>query len=353
MSKIKYVGETALNALVAKIKSITGTITGVMRFVGSLKELPKDNSSYMKGDVILVGTKEYVLNETDGNKVWVEIGDEGLWLSKNDIITNFVLVDEKTTNVTLATIANSSISLKFDFSNFVTSSKLTTAINGVISNVQNLLKNMVTNDKLDAYIKKEDVILHNNSDEIFLPKNNDKIISKNILTIGNKSVVVTIDFNDIYSQIDNINQTIIRANIVRRDFFEQNFKFTDSNRSINQKYLMEGAREVTTIIDLSDVYSKIDEIKNQYVKKDSTNVFTDPYLIKLDGDKPIDLVLNGVTQIATFNSNEPGNSVTLNTEKFVSDLKAEFINTGFVHDDSGTKTTFEEITYEEVENLFK
>lgn len=310
MSNIKYVGETALNALVEKIKSITGTVTGVMRFVGSLKELPKDNTSYNKGDVILVGTKEYVLNETDGNKVWVEIGDEGLWLNKYDIITDLNIVDEKTTHVTLATIANKDISLKFDFSNLVTKDILNTAINVITSNVQSLLKNMVTNDKLDTYIKKEDVILHNNSDEIFLPKNNNKIISKNILTIGDKSVVVTIDFNDIYNNIDSI------------------------------------SKDMTNMININEFETRINEIKSIISKQghfvSSSNTTQDGH---------IQLLLKGSTPIAHIkNTNQ---DIVLDIEKFVKDLRAHLIDTGFVHDDSNTKTTFEEITYEEVENLFK
>lgn len=341
MSKIKYVGETALNALVEKIKSITGTVTGVMRFIGSLKELPKDNTSYNKGDVILVGTKEYVLNETDGNKVWVEIGDEGLWLSKNAIEQirrpKPQQVTDNTNSLYVFTVNGEAINLDVDFSKMASKDFVNTQLDDYNNVVNNQLKNFIRTDVPRQTIT---TFKFNSIDK--------QSITNYAIKIDSIESKLTIDLSDVYNQIANI-----KRDVVRRDFFEQMFQFNDSNHSINQKYLIEGGRTVTTIIDLSDVYGKIDEIKNQYVKKDSTNVFTDPYLIKLNGDEPIDLVLNGVTQIATFNSNEPGNSVTLNTEKFVSDLKAEFINTGFVHDDSNTKTTFEEITYEEVENLFK
>lgn len=304
MSNIKYVGETALNALVAKIKSITGTVTGVMRFVGSLKELPKDNTSYNKGDVILVGTKEYVLNETDGNKVWVEIGDEGLWLNKYDIITDLNIVNEKTTHVKLATIADKDISLKFDFSNFVTSSKLAAAIN----NVTNNMKMFVARTELDNFVRKESIIPHNdNNDDVFSPNETNKFISKNILTIDDKEVVVSISFDDIYNQIDNIADSYITLE-----------KF---NKDIN--YI------------------------NNFIK-------TLKYFVEIDNassDGHIPLNVKDDTIIAHVNNSTK--DVVLNTKKFVEDLKTEFINTGFVHDDSGTKTTFEEITYEEVENLFK
>lgn len=342
MTNIKYVGETALNALVAKIKSITGTVTGVMRFVGSLKELPKDNTSYNKGDVILVGTKEYVLNETDGNKVWVEIGDEGLWLSKNAIdqirIPKPQQVTDNINSLYVFSVNNEAINLNVDFSKMASKDFVNNLITSFDDSIDNRLKNFI-----------EKTVPYSSNTTYKFNSTDKQSITLPVLQIEAIKSNVTIDLSDVYNQINSI-----KANNTEYDFYEPTFEFNDNNgHKIKQKYVINEGKEAGITIDLTDVYSKIDEIKNQYVKKDSTNVFTDPYLIKLDGDKPIDLVLNGVTQIATFNSNEPGNCVTLNTEKFVSDLKAEFINTGFVHDDSNTKTTFEEITYEEVENLFK
>lgn len=277
MSKIKYVGETALNVLVAKIKSITGTITGVMRFVGSLKELPKDNTSYNKGDVILVGTKEYVLNETDGNKVWVEIGDEGLWISKNDVKANYVGVNEKTTSVKLGIVGNNVFSINFDFSNFITKDKLDNIVN--------------------AFVEKSTI--HFNVDNNFKFTDDNQKISKDIVVINDKGVEVEIDLTDVYNNILVIKNMITRINNELKD-----------------------------------------NMKSYFIK--SSNITDDGH---------ISLNLKDDTAIAHIQKDNK--DIVLNTKKFVEDLKTEFINTGFVHDNSNTKTTFEEITYEEVEKLFK
>ena len=292
MSNIKYVGETALNALVAKIKSITGTVTGVMRFVGSLKELPKDNTSYNKGDVILVGTKEYVLNETDGNKVWVEIGDEGLWLSKTAIVQKIKPEPQKVTDNTnslyVFTVNDIDINLDADFS---------------------------------------------------------EMASKRF--VGNQ--LKTLDEN-IKSYVDN--------NYISRTFASTRkviYKFDNINGyNINNTIIEVGGIKSEITIDLNDVYNKIDAIKTNSISNiEVNNILNKRNVLVKNGNGNIKLNLKGYTDIAYVNGPESHEIVTLDTEKFVKDLKTEFINTGFVHDDSNTKTTFEEITYEEVENLFK
>lgn len=308
MSNIKYVGETALNALVAKIKSITGTVTGVMRFVGSLKELPEDNTSYNKGDVILVGTKEYVLNETDGNKVWIEIGDEGMWLDKNTIQIEHPTITNSSKKVDLGTIDGRQIGFIVDFSNLVTEDRLNDSITKAIKSITDNLSMFVARTELDNFVRKESIIAHNDSnDDVFSPNKANKFISKNILTIDDKEVFVSISFDDIYNQIDSITKNYITS---------ENF-----NRII---------RNVNNNI----------AILKYFVERDNAS---------FDGHIPLNV--KDDTIIAHVNNSTK--DVVLNTKKFVEDLKTEFINTGFVHDDSNTKTTFEEITYEEVENLFK
>lgn len=349
MSKIKYVGETALNALIEKIKSITGTVTGVMRFIGSLKELPKDNTSYNKGDVILVGTKEYVLNETDGNKVWVEIGDEGLWLSKNAIEQirrpKPQQVTDNTNSLYVFSVNGEAINLDVDFSKMASKDFVNNLITSFDNTIDNRLKNFI---EKTVPLEFNTTYKFNSTDK--------QSITLPILQIGAIESKATIDISDVYNQINSI-----KTNNVKLDFFEQIFEFTDSKRSINQKYLIEGARTVTTLIDLSDVYSKIDFIKTNYLKIDNFNNviynlenkmkghFTKSSNITSDGHIPLSLTDN--TPIA--HTDDIKKDIVLDTKKFVEDLKTEFINTGFVHDDSNTKTTFEEITYEEVENLFK
>lgn len=62
------------DALDGRIDTLEGQITGLsgaMHFKGVKAELPADVSGYKPGDVIIVGEKEYVLNETN----FVEFGD--------------------------------------------------------------------------------------------------------------------------------------------------------------------------------------------------------------------------------------------------------------------------------------
>lgn len=59
----------------ATMKDITDTmanLNGAMRFKGVEDKVPTDNTGYIGGDVIIVGTKEYVFDGTN----WIELGDE-------------------------------------------------------------------------------------------------------------------------------------------------------------------------------------------------------------------------------------------------------------------------------------
>ena len=79
------------------LKSQIGGVTGALHFKGVVAELPEDLSTYNEGDVILVGNKEYVCNDEDGTKSWVELGDEGSYALKTTTINGQPL----SANVTL------------------------------------------------------------------------------------------------------------------------------------------------------------------------------------------------------------------------------------------------------------
>lgn len=74
------------------VKASVADLAGAMHFEGVVTgdTLP-DASGYAKGDVILMGTKEYV---HDGSK-WVELGDEGIYLTTAAAEANYV--QKKTT----------------------------------------------------------------------------------------------------------------------------------------------------------------------------------------------------------------------------------------------------------------
>ena len=62
----------------AQVQAAIAGLSGAMHFVGKLDAVPETVSGYKSGDVILVGTKEYVC---DGAK-WVELGDESIYALK-------------------------------------------------------------------------------------------------------------------------------------------------------------------------------------------------------------------------------------------------------------------------------
>lgn len=68
------------------LKNQIGGVTGALHFKGVVAELPVDLSTYNEGDVILVGNKEYVCNDEDGTKSWIELGDEGSYALKTTTV---------------------------------------------------------------------------------------------------------------------------------------------------------------------------------------------------------------------------------------------------------------------------
>lgn len=78
--------ESGLVKDVNDLKGQIGGVTGALHFKGVVAELPVDLSTYNEGDVILVDKKEYVCNDEDGTKSWVELGDEGSYALKTTTI---------------------------------------------------------------------------------------------------------------------------------------------------------------------------------------------------------------------------------------------------------------------------
>ena len=67
-----YNAETNKAATMSDITDTIANLNGAMRFKGVKDSVPTDNTGYIGGDVIIVGTKEHVF---DGEN-WVELGDE-------------------------------------------------------------------------------------------------------------------------------------------------------------------------------------------------------------------------------------------------------------------------------------
>lgn len=67
-----YNAENNKAATMSDITNTLANLNGAMRFKGVKESVPADNSDYISGDVIIVGTKEYVFDGTN----WIELGDE-------------------------------------------------------------------------------------------------------------------------------------------------------------------------------------------------------------------------------------------------------------------------------------
>lgn len=63
----------------AQVQAAIAGLSGAMHFRGVIESLPGTTEGYEDGDVILVGTKEYVCSAGK----WVELGDEGIYALKS------------------------------------------------------------------------------------------------------------------------------------------------------------------------------------------------------------------------------------------------------------------------------
>ena len=103
-----YNAESNKAATMSDITNTLANLNGAMRFKGVKESVPADSSDYISGDVIIVGTKEYVFDGTN----WVELGDEttaGTLIS--GITSNSTSTANKT--VTAHTQANGVVTLTY------------------------------------------------------------------------------------------------------------------------------------------------------------------------------------------------------------------------------------------------
>ena len=103
-----YNAESNKAATMSDITDTLANLNGAMRFKGVKDSVPTDNSGYISGDVIIVGTKEYVFDGTN----WIELGDEttaGTLIT--GITSNSTSTADKT--VTAHTQANGVVTLTY------------------------------------------------------------------------------------------------------------------------------------------------------------------------------------------------------------------------------------------------
>lgn len=77
-NEYKTANDAAVGANADEIKSLKSAVSSAMHFIGEKAEVPT-SGEFADGDVILVGSKEYVYGTKVGTdqKGWIELGDEG------------------------------------------------------------------------------------------------------------------------------------------------------------------------------------------------------------------------------------------------------------------------------------
>lgn len=81
LNSYKTDNDAKVSANASAISALQEAMKSGVTFKGKLTSLP-EASSYSNGDLIIVGTKEYICLVSGSTKSWVELGDEGTHLTK-------------------------------------------------------------------------------------------------------------------------------------------------------------------------------------------------------------------------------------------------------------------------------
>lgn len=89
LNSYKTSNDAKVSANASAISALQEAMKSGVTFKGKLDKLP-DASTYSNGDLIIVGTKEYICLATGATKSWIELGDEGTHLTKATADTYYV-----------------------------------------------------------------------------------------------------------------------------------------------------------------------------------------------------------------------------------------------------------------------
>lgn len=81
LNSYKTANDAKVSANASAISALQEAMKSGVTFKGKLDTLPAA-SAYNNGDLIIVGTKEYICLVSGSNKSWIELGDEGTHLTK-------------------------------------------------------------------------------------------------------------------------------------------------------------------------------------------------------------------------------------------------------------------------------
>ena len=104
LNSYKTANDAKVSANASAISALQEAMKSGVTFKGKLDTLPAA-SSYSNGDLIIVGTKEYICLVSGSAKSWVELGDEGTHLTKSTadgyyVAKNAAITDGTGTKIT-------------------------------------------------------------------------------------------------------------------------------------------------------------------------------------------------------------------------------------------------------------
>lgn len=148
---------------IADLKTKISGITGAMHFKGVVTEVPTDLTSYEVGDVVVVHNaeskndkKEFVCAEIDGKKEFVELGDEGSHLTKEEAAKTYeTKEDAKRIEDTIQSVEEEVTTLKTDTIPNAKQEAITAAGEAADTKIATALKDYTTTEDLNAELAKK------------------------------------------------------------------------------------------------------------------------------------------------------------------------------------------------------
>jgi hypothetical protein len=192
LNSYKTANDAKVSANASAISTLQEAMKSGVTFKGKLEALPAA-SDYSNGDLIIVGTKEYICLVSESTKSWVELGDEGTHLTKSTADGYYV-----TKNAAIT--AGTGTKISYDSKGLVTGSS-----NLAASDIPNLDAAKITSGTLpDARIASADT-WNGKQDKITA---NNKLAAS--LVSGLATVATSGSYNDLTNKptIDNSNQKV-------------------------------------------------------------------------------------------------------------------------------------------------
>ena len=129
-----------IDSLKEAVTGLQEGLTGAFHFKGKEGSIPTENSGYASGDVILVGTKEYVFVEGVEGQAgeWVEFGDNGDLVTKGELSALESIVTGHTTSITGINSSIETIN-----ANYTSLSGQVSTLNGTVGTLEDSINGII------------------------------------------------------------------------------------------------------------------------------------------------------------------------------------------------------------------